>query len=79
MPYDKWFKIDGTWFSTDPANPCNKGKYLVVGDQMTYFHSNTDLCVQVDPVTIESLSEMELIIDTNFWEPLKFKYKKVIE
>ena len=77
--YDMWFKKDGTWISTDPTSPCIEGRYVISGDQMTILHNNSSLCVQVDPVTIERLTSNELIIDYNFWEPLKSKNLKVVE
>ena len=76
--YDKWFKGDGTYILTRPStNPdCMGGNYSVLENNITY---SNNPCTTGAPVTIELLTENELIIDTNFFEPFKVKYIKVIE
>ena len=75
--YDKWFKSDGTFIIVGINNPdCASGTYSVENNYITYTDSP---CAPEKPVIIESLTHTELIIDANFFEPIKTKYIKVIE
>lgn len=76
--WDKWFKSDGTYLNTDTDLPidCMSGNYTVNNNYIQYSNSP---CVPEEPVIIESLSNRELTIDGNFFEPIKTKYIKVIE
>ena len=75
--HDLWFKNNGEVFFTSLiSTPCYKATYTVINNEIWYSNST---CIADTPNTIELLTENELLIDFNFFEPMKTRYIKVIE
>lgn len=74
--WDKWFKSDGTYSLSYPyTDPdCMGGTYSVSDNDITY---GDNPCTDGTPVTIEILTENELLINANHFEAMKTKYIKV--
>lgn len=76
--YDTWFKNDGTFLLTNPStNPdCMGGNYSILENNITY---SNNPCSIDQPVTIELINEINLIINLNHFEIYKTKYQKITE
>ena len=71
--YDLWLKANGT-FSTEDEDACSNCTYIVLNNQITFYPYGVDY-----PSNIESLSNEELILNANHFEPIKTKYVKIFE